>query len=180
MYFKFALSIHFVMLLILVGCPAPEGSSTSGQSQKGIGEPFDIKNQSIEAEAPEFSLIDLNGDTIRLSDYRGKVVLLVFSTTWCPHCIKEIPHLKKLHNEYHSTGLEILHIDVQEGKEKVGAFADKHSLPYKVLLDEKGTVASAYGVRGIPTTFLVNKEGIILCRACRSLDTLLNSLLEND
>ncbi len=139
-------------------------------------EKWDIKEQSIEEKAPDFVLSDLKENRVKLSDYKGKEVLLVFGTTWCPYCRAEIPHLKKIYSQYKEKGLEIINIYIQERKEKVSAFASRYELPYKVLLDVDGRVAHGYRVRGVPTTFLISKDGDILCRACRSIDVLLDIL----
>jgi peroxiredoxin len=142
-------------------------------------EPWDIREQSIEEKAPDFVLGDLNENEIKLSDYKGKEVLLVFGTTWCPYCREEIPHLKNMYSRYKERGLEIFNIYIQESKEKVAAFAAKYELPYKVLLDVDGRVAFGYRVRGVPTKFLISKDGVILCRACRSIDVLLDMLYKS-
>ena len=140
-------------------------------------EKWDIKKQRIENKAIDFALEDLSGNTVKLSHYTGqRVILLVFSTTWCPYCSKEIPQLKELYTTYKDKGFEILNIDIQESKKKVSAHANKHNIPYKVLLDIDAKVASAYGVRGIPTKVLINKDGTILCVACRSIDIMLDLL----
>ena len=141
-------------------------------------EEWDIKKHSVENKALDFALEDLNGNTVKLSSYTGQGVLLVFSTTWCPYCRKEIPQLKELYTKYKEKGFEILNIDIQESKEKVSAYANEHKLPYKVLLDMDGRVASMYGVRGVPTKVLINKDGTILCVACRSIDIMLDLLFD--
>lgn len=142
-------------------------------------EKWDIKEQSIEKKAPDFVLNDLKENRVKLSDYKGKEVLLVFGTTWCPYCRAEIPHLKKTYSQYKEQGLEIINIYIQERKEKVAAFAAKYELPYKVLLDVDGSVAHGYRVQGVPTKFLISKDGDILCRACRSIDVLLDTLFRS-
>ncbi len=157
------------LVLGLVGCSS---SVDSSKEEKG-----DIKEQSIVETAPDFVLEDLEGKKVKLSDYKGKVVLLVFSTTWCPYCRTEIPHLKKMYSQYKERGFEVINIDIQESKKKVSSFAAKHELPYKVLLDADGEVARLYGVKGVPTKVLIGKEGKILCNPCRSVETLLESLL---
>ncbi len=103
---------------------------------------------------------------------------MVFSTTWCPYCRTEIPQLKELYAKYKEKGLEILNIDIQESKERVSAYANKHKLPYKILLDTDGMVATMYGVRGVPTKVLINKDGTVLCVACRSIDIMLDMLFD--
>ncbi len=136
-----------------------------------------VWKSSIEELAPDFVLKDLDGKETRLADYRGKFVLLAFSTTWCPHCRKMPPYLNELRREYGDSGLVIFNIDIQEPLKKVRSYAARHDIKYRVLLDEKATVAMAYDVRGVPSLILVDKEGTIVCRQCRSLDMLLETFL---
>ena len=137
----------------------------------------DVWKTSIEELAPDFILKDLDGEKVRLADYRGKVVLLAFSTTWCPHCRKMPPYLNELRREYGDSGLVIFNIDIQEPLKKVRSYAARHGIDYRVLLDEKAETAKAYNVRGVPSLILVDRDGTIVCRQCRLLDMLLESLL---
>ena len=170
---RFRLLMGITLVFSLFGLFACLSSEDASKQEK-----WDIKNQSIENKAIDFALEDLNGNKVKLSHYTGQGVLLVFSTTWCPYCRKEIPQLKELYTKYKEKGFEILCIDIQENKEKVSAYANKHKLPYKVLLDTDGRVASMYGVRGVPTKVLINRDGTILCVACRSIDIMLDLLFE--
>ena len=133
--------------------------------------------ESIEAKAQNFVLKDLNGQQFKLSDHKGKPILLIFTTTWCSYCRTEIPHFKDIYANYAKQGLVVVNIDIQESRERVSLFAAKYRLPYRTLLDKNGDVADVYGVRGIPTMVLINREGNIVCRQCRSVDTLLETLL---
>lgn len=167
--FKFLSVIIMVCsLLLLFGCPSSEDTSKK--------EKYDIRKQGIEQRAPDFMLEDLKGNKVKLSDHKGKEILLVFSTTWCLYCRAEIPYLKKIYSKYKEKGLEIIHINIQESREKVSSYAIKYQLPYKVLLDIDGKVASIYGVRGVPTKVLIGQDGTILCVACRSIDIMLDML----
>lgn len=130
-----------------------------------------------EEKAANFVLKDLKGRQFKLSDYKGKPVFLIFTATWCPYCRIEIPHLKDIYAAYEKRGLVMVNIDIQESQEKVSAFASKYKIPFTMLLDKTGDVAEAYGVRGVPTMVLINREGNIVCRQCRSVDTLLEKLL---
>ncbi|MCX5829940.1 MAG: TlpA disulfide reductase family protein [Deltaproteobacteria bacterium] len=125
--------------------------------------------------ASEFSLRDLNGRSFTLKDYRNKTVLLIFSTTWCPSCRSEIPHFKQIYQTYGHRGLEMANIDIQESRDKVARFAAKYQLPYRILLDEKGDVASAYGIVGVPAMILI-KDGVVVTRNYRSVDGTLEKL----
>src|SRR4030042_287167 len=89
-------------------------------------------------QAPDFILKDVEGGRFRLSDQRGKPVLLVFGTTWCSSCREEIPRLKDIYARYAGRGLIIVNINVRESPDKVSRYADKYELPYRSLLDEDG------------------------------------------
>lgn len=157
-----SISLSLFLALILFG------NLSCGKPEKEV-----IKGEAIEGKAPDFMLMDLEGNEVRLSDYKDKMVLLVFGATWCPYCRAEIPHLKELYSEYKDKELEILSIDILESREKVSDFAQEHNLPYRVLLDRDGKVAKLYRVLGVPTKILINKDGMIVCRECRSVDVLL-------
>ena len=140
---------------------------------------FDIMKKTIEEKAPDFVLTDLDGRKFRLSDHRGKrPVLLIFSATWCPSCKEEIPHLKSLHATYVKRGIEMVNIDIQESREKVAKYAAKNKLPYRTLLDEDGAVSGIYDVPGVPTLILVDKNGMIVCRQCRTVETVLDAMMK--
>jgi peroxiredoxin len=130
-------------------------------------------------KAPDFVLRDLNGRKFRLSDFRGeKPVLIIFSATWCTSCRDEIPHFKSIHAAYAKQGLQIVNIDIQESKEKVAKFTAKYGLPYRVLLDEDGTVSGIYDIRGVPSMVLVDQSGNIICRQCQQVEPLIETLLK--
>jgi peroxiredoxin len=147
---------------------------------RAIGaKPPNITQTAIKEKAPDFVLKDLKGQQFRLSDHRGKrPVLIIFSTTWCTFCKAEIPHFKSLYSTYTRQGLEVVNIDIQESKQKVTPFAAQNGLPYRVLLDEDGTVSSIYDVQGVPTMVLVDKNGMIVCRQCRNVETFLESMMK--
>jgi peroxiredoxin len=129
-----------------------------------------------EAQAPNFTLKDLSGNSVKLNDLQGNPVLVIFSATWCPECRREIPYFKQIYATYHPRGLQVINIDIMEPRDRVQKFADKYELPYRTLLDENGRVAENYGVYGIPTALLIDKTGKILCYPCRSLDLLLDMI----
>jgi peroxiredoxin len=140
---------------------------------------FDITKTPAEEKAPDFVLTDLKGQKFRLSDHRGKwPVLIIFSTTWCTFCKAEIPHFKSLYTTYAQRGLEVVNIDIQESKEKVAKFAAQNQLPYRVLLDEDGSVSGVYEIRGVPTMVLVDKKGMVACRQCRTVESVLTAMMK--
>jgi peroxiredoxin len=116
--------------------------------------------------APDFTLKDLSGKSVSLKDYRGKIVLLDFTTTWCPYCRYDIPKLKKLYTAKKGDDFELLAIYISESPKKVTSFATQYSLPYPILLDTDAEVARGYAVKGVPTKVVVRKDGSIGCWQC--------------
>lgn len=124
------------------------------------------KVESAKGEGPErepamdFTLKDLKGNSFSLSTFFGKrIVLLDFGATWCPYCVDAIPTLKAIHAGYKD--VKVVAVDIKESRQVVEQFAEKHKLPYTIVLDTDGAVASIYEVRGIPTVIVVDKKGII-------------------
>ncbi|MCA9750954.1 MAG: TlpA family protein disulfide reductase [Gemmatimonadetes bacterium] len=117
--------------------------------------------------APDFELADLGGGTLKLSELRGKVVLLDFWATWCGPCRKGIPHLNSLVAEHGDSGLEIVGISVDRGNSNtsgadlVRAFTQKTEMNYRLVMADAKTVQLYGGIRSIPTAFLVDREGRI-------------------
>jgi len=125
--------------------------------------------------APGISLRDINGRIFSLRDHEKKTLLIIFSTTWCAICRTEIPHFKKISHTYGPRGLVVANIDIQESREKVARYAAKYQLPYRVLLDETGSVAAAYGIVGVPAMVLI-RNGVIVTRQYRQVDVALEGL----
>jgi len=115
--------------------------------------------------AKEFYLKDLQSKKVSLSDFRGKVVLLNFFATWCPPCRQEIPELAKIYQQNKKRGLVILGISLDtDGVPFIlNSFVKRMKIPYPILIGT-GEVAEDYQVFGIPTTFLIDKEGKIVKR----------------
>lgn len=114
-------------------------------------------------KAPDFSLKTLDGKTVRLSDQKGKVVVLDMWATWCPPCRKSLPHLQSLSakTDLAEKGLVVWAIDQQESSEKVSKFVTAGKYTFTVLLDSDGAVGKAYLVQGIPTTVIVGRDGTV-------------------
>ncbi|MCX5856408.1 MAG: TlpA disulfide reductase family protein, partial [Deltaproteobacteria bacterium] len=89
-----------------------------------------------------------------------------------------IPHYKKIYDTYATRGLIMVNIDTQETKDKVSRFREKYQLPYRVLLDEKGLVAEAYQIVGVPTMILIDQNGALVSRQYQAIDGLLESVLK--
>jgi peroxiredoxin len=113
--------------------------------------------------APDFSLPNLNGTIVSLSDYKDKVVLLNIWATWCPSCVEEMPSMEKLYQKLNGEGFEILAVSIDAlGAEVVRPFMKKNSLNFPALIDPKGTIRSLYLTIGIPESIIIDKEGFIV------------------
>ena len=131
--------------LIVTGCAT--GSASSGAQVGNL--------------APDFELRDLDGKTVSLRGLRGSPVLLNFWATWCPPCRAEMPYLQQIYEQWTSQGLVLLTINLMESSSEVRGFMQSNGLSFPVLLDSTGSVGTKYNVSGIPTTFFIDKDGII-------------------
>ena len=113
----------------------------------------------------EIQLKDVFGNTVRLSDYRSNVVFLNFWATWCPTCVVEMPAMEKLHRRLKDKAFVMVAINLQESPARVQSFFEKLELSFISLLDSSGAVGSGFAVRGLPTTFVLDKKGRIIGKA---------------
>ena len=115
----------------------------------------------IGQEAPDFSLTDINGKTVSLSDFRGKAVILNFFASWCPPCRQEIPDFIELEKSYGSKGFAMVGVALVSAGD-AREFAGRMGINYPILVDD-GKASDAYGpIRSIPTTFIIDKNGKIV------------------
>ena len=112
--------------------------------------------------APEFTLPGLDGNMVKLVDYKGKVVLLNIWATWCPPCVEEMPSMEKLYQELKDEDFQILAVSIDvSGGNVVAPFMKKHKLSFPALTDTQGTLKSLYRTTGVPESFIIEKDGII-------------------
>lgn len=109
----------------------------------------------------DFTLEDLNGNTVTLSQLKGKKVYLNFWATWCPPCKAEMPDIEKLYQETKDSDLVILAVNVNEDKKTVQDFIAKNKYNFPILLDVKGEISQLYQVSGIPTSYFIDTEGFL-------------------
>jgi len=126
---------------------------------------YQIMSHSKEKAATDgvdFRLLTVDGKEYSLSDFRGKKVLLNFFATWCPPCRAEIPDFERFHRE--NKDVVLIGINIQEDKATVEEFLSSMGVTYPVLLDRDGKVSAQFGIEGIPTTFLIDKNGKIVAK----------------
>ena len=121
-------------------------------------------NVSALAQAPGFTLKDISGKKVSLASFKGKPILLNFWATWCGYCRKERPHLNAIYNEYKDKGLIILAVSTDRSVDTVKSYLKKIPADFIVLSDSDGRVAATYGVRGYPSSFLIDRNGSIVNR----------------
>ncbi|WP_462413464.1 peroxiredoxin family protein [Neobacillus sp. Marseille-QA0830] len=128
----------------------PETASTATAAEEGLA---------IKDKAPDFELKTLTGETVKLSDLKGKKVMINFWATWCPPCKAEMPDMEKFHQEV-GDDITILAINI-DPQYDVQGFVDENKLTFPILLDTEDTVNGKYKVLSIPTSYFIDSKGII-------------------
>lgn len=121
--------------------------------------------------APDFTLKDLDGRQVRLSDFRGKVVFLNFWATWCPPCREEIPSMVRLNQLMEGKPFQMLAVSIDEGgKDAVDNFLKNSGTMLPALLDTNQSTSKRYGTTGVPETFILDKKGVIVKKVVGGMD----------
>jgi len=115
----------------------------------------------LNAIAPPFEAQTLAGETLRLADLRGKMVLINFWATWCEPCKAEMPDLQAVYESYQTRGLRVLGINLGESKNDVQTWVNQLGLTFDIMMDDRQQIASQYQIRGQPTSYLVAPDGVI-------------------
>lgn len=132
---------------------------------------------------PKTTLGDLKGAPVAIpDDYKGKVVLIHFFATWCTYCPKEVAVLDAIYRKYRDKGVVPCSVDVGESRDKVDSFAADQRISYPLLLDPASSAAKQYGVTGIPTTYILDRSGVVRFRilgeiTLEGLDRIVRTLL---
>ena len=114
---------------------------------------------------PEFSATALDGTSVRVPDYHGKMLVLNFCAKWCGFCAPEIPHLKEVYEQHHDKGLEVIGVSLDENEKELREFTDEHEIPWQQIYDGKGwksELAQFFGINSVPSQWLIDRDGTIL------------------
>lgn len=124
----------------------------------------------VGTEFPTFKETATDGTTVDLAAYRGKIVLVDFWATWCGPCVDELPNVMAAYEKYHDKGFEVIGISLDKDGDKLAAFTKEKKMAWPQVFDGKGwqsKLAQAYNIRGIPATFLLDREGKIAAKDLR-------------
>jgi thiol-disulfide isomerase/thioredoxin len=179
-----------IVIIAITACVMTAG--IFGQSKKIPDEVIKaLEGAGIQAAAEGIDPIDfilplLNGTNISLSQFKGKVVFLNFWATWCGPCRSEMPSMEAVYQKMKNRGFEILAVNLGESKNKVSAFMNEYKLNFQAVLDEKNVTGSYYNVQAIPTTYIIDRRGLIIARLVGSINwntpkitAALESVLQN-
>lgn len=145
-----------LLALAAAGCGGPKPGPTATEPGAPGGE-------KAEAPLPDFTLKNLEGNDVRLADSKGTIRLVTFWATWCAPCREEVPVFKELHASYASKGFTLLAISMDEGGAKVvQPFVAENKIDYPVLLGADETADAFGGIAGLPTTFLLDRDGRVV------------------
>lgn len=173
-----------------VSSPEPTGVSTATPvpSQSEIS-PESGLSTGIQAGqlAPEFALRNVEGEEVRLSDFRGQPVAMIFWASWCPYCKEEMPLLQSMYEKYGDQGLVVFGVDLVGSKgeiqENALAYVEQNGITFPILFDEGGQVFQQYRGRGIPNLIFIDREGVIAstfpgAMEAQNLETQIQQIVE--
>jgi peroxiredoxin len=170
-----------VIFIFFLSLPFP-----SGGSEEDLFSKIKISPIKGDKKAPDFSSKDLTGKKVELGQFKGKVIFLNFWATWCSPCKEEMPSMEVLHKQFQEKNFILLTVSVDyEGLKPVKEFMNKYHYTFPVLLDPKCKTLNLFQVKGIPTTFIIDKKGRMLGKAVGPRDwkspeviSLMNLLIE--
>ena len=125
---------------------------------------MDVEKFSNSTNRVTFRLPDIDGIDVGISDYKGKIVFLNFWATWCPSCVVEMPAMERLHRRLKDKDFVMVAVSIQESASDVQRFFKQHKLSFTALLDSTGKTVPGFGIRAIPTTLILDKNGRIFGR----------------
>jgi len=155
----------YKIISILLCCLLMFSAQAAEREQPRLG--YQMTPLSEPLPAPDFTLEDMDAKKFSLQGYRGKVVLLNFWATWCPPCRREMPSMERLHQKFKDKDFAVLALNQMEDGDRVFTFTGDLGidLTFPIVYDRDSSVSRAYGVMGLPTTYLIDKKGNVRFRA---------------
>ncbi len=134
--------------------------------------------------APDFEIKDYQGQTIKLSDYRGQPVLINFWATWCPPCRAEMPEIEAAYRKFKKDGMVVLGVDAREDNASVRKYVEDNGYSWSMPMDYQGNLIASYGVAAFPTSFFIDRQGFIRATQVggmdkKGLDERLSKIMQN-
>ncbi len=142
--------VLILLAVVLFGLLAVPSCTPSSASAVSVGE-----------LAPDFTLVDLEGNQVSLSDFRGETVFINFWATWCPPCRAEMPEIEAIYQEYTDKDVVVIGVDLWESDDVVRQYIQEGGYSWTFVTDTTGEVTVSYKITGIPTSFFIDREGII-------------------
>ena len=112
-------------------------------------------------QTPDFALTSLDGENLRLSEYRGEVVMINFWATWCGPCRQEMPLLDELYGRYERVGFQLLGVNIDDDPRRAMEMAEELGISFPVLFDDRKEVSELYRVEAMPVTVILDREGVV-------------------
>ena len=153
---KFVVYSIILTALLLTSC-VKKGNKPDKQEFESFG--FLTFEAGFEEQLPDIEFIDGNGKNLNLNDFRGKVVFLNFWATWCPPCRAELPAMENLAKELQGHDFVMIPLNVKEDLNLIKRFLEEYEIDLPIYQDVNGEVAAKMGVRGLPVTLLIDREG---------------------
>lgn len=155
-----------------VGASGPAAGDTTASLRAGQGpgldeavRELDLIRPSRPKRAEDFTVALVRGETLKLREQRGKAVMVNFWATWCPPCREEMPAMERLYRRHQKRGFVLLAVSVDTDASLVTPFLEQHKLTFPVALDAKMDLANTYGVRALPASFLIDRDGYLAALA---------------
>ncbi len=155
------LIVLYLVLVFFKAAPSSlESQKTSEQNQTTL-----LAKLTPSMVAPDFTLVDMDGEKHSLASYKGKPLIINFWATWCPPCRAELPSMNRAWAKLKDEGIAMVAVNVGESEDTIFAFTGDYPIDFTVLLDESGDIINKWPIKGLPTTFVLDKEGKLVYRA---------------
>jgi len=153
------LFLCMVLAILVLGCSAKK-ADTNDLSAALNAAGFYVYEKPV--DMPESTISGFTGGSVSNKDFAGKITLLNFWATWCPPCRAEMPSIERLYTAMQGKRFQIIAVNAGEHRAQVASFIEKNKYTFPIYLDESNTLSSLFAARGIPSTYLLNKEGKIM------------------